>query len=105
MPRDVRSVSVVLGFPCRICGLDTPLNHVPSAGMARCLRCGREQDIGTQTWDAVLSEAHAVVDNRYCTEQPACAVQVSAVVRSAHGVSVPAQSVAMLKSNTQAPPH
>lgn len=49
-------------LPCRICGLQMPINHLPQRGQVRCLSCDRPQAADDSAFQELIEKAHGVVD-------------------------------------------
>ncbi len=49
-------------MPCRVCGLQMSVNHLPIDGKLRCSSCGREQASDRDAFDAFIDTAHEAVD-------------------------------------------
>lgn len=47
---------------CRICGLSTPLNTLPTSGEVRCQRCRRAQAVDEDLAKELVAQIHAMAD-------------------------------------------
>lgn len=55
-------VAVRCQFQCRVCGHESPLNHLDMDGSVMCLRCGTSQVFEVDSWKEGLAHSHAVGD-------------------------------------------
>ncbi len=62
LPPETRCAVVRVEMQCRVCGLQMPVNHLPTDGKIRCLHCDRAQAPDDDAFSELVDKAHGVVD-------------------------------------------